>query len=270
MNGRSPAPTNSYIQYGEDSNPTNMAINADMFNYRNPIQTYSFANNYKNYVSARPFSPNELQQIYRDAASSNYSGHIAEWETNSENGIIDDDLQSYDGPNHEEESEITPLLEEAETPLAEARTISEGLETAEAVEGATPYGIAAIALQQIGSIINNAADNSLQNQISSNKVENLQQHGMNLELNSDIISQNQENYARSLQTGGAIGSFLGPAGTLIGRAIASMNEPAFDSTSLNTAGSASGWINPEDSNVVASASAVDLSGDSTIQDNVTS
>lgn len=182
------------------------------------------------------------------------------------NPIIDDDERVQSFTN---EPEIASTTEAAET-AEEAIDATGAVELSEAAlagaEGSTPWGMAAIINQQLGAAVSQSIVSSLQNQSSSDYVQNMQQHGLNVGLNADIIRSQQENVIRNQQVGGTIGSFFGPLGALIGHAIAGYSSGT--SSQLATAGSFQGWVNPQQTNIVASAQTSSDNGAQTQVNNV--
>lgn len=140
------------------------------------------------------------------------------------------------------------------------------LEAGEAAEATNPWGLAAIVNQQIGSAINSAMTTSLTNQQTSDYQQNINQHGVNVGLNADLIRQNEQQTISSKDAGGAIGSFLGPWGTLAGRAIAGDVQPS--QSVLNTDNSFSGRVDPTDTGIAGSASTAAASGVSSMTDSI--
>ncbi|UHR49691.1 MAG: hypothetical protein GuPV2_gp2 [Guiyang polycipivirus 2] len=159
-----------------------------------------------------------------------------------------------------EQTNIDELAIESADNLPE---ISKGIaEAVEVGESSTPFGIAAIVAQQLGSGLNQALNTSLTNQQSQDYLSNINQHGVNVSLNADLIKNAEQQDIDSKSAGGSIGSIVGPLGTLIGRSIAGdvQQAPGY----LNTAGSFSGWVNPTDTSISQSASTASPSGDSTM------
>lgn len=160
--------------------------------------------------------------------------------------------------------ELVEASGEATAEDAAELAVPSALEAGEAEAG--PWGLAAIVSQQVGQATSSAIVSGLQNQSQSDYVQNLNQHGLNVGLNADIIRANQENTIRDQQTGGLIGSFFGPIGALIGHAVA--GYASANPGALNTAGSFNGWVNPQQSNIVASQSTAGDPGTNTQVDNV--
>lgn len=196
------------------------------------------------------------------------------------NPIIDDDLLKtsdvdHSEPNVEPETGLQPATQSLEitggTEVAEeAADVLKAAEIPEAIaegaEASTPWGLAAIVAQQVGNVTSNAITSGLQNQSSTDFAQNIQQHGLNTSLNADIIRSQQQNTIRNQEVGGQIGSFFGPLGALIGHAIAGFSVA--NQSQLATAGSFQGWVNPEQSNIVASAQTSNDNGQNTQVDNV--
>jgi len=157
----------------------------------------------------------------------------------------------------------TEVADEAATVL-DAVKVPEAL--AEGAESATPWGLAALVAQQLGQVTSQALMTQLQNQSTSDFAQNIQQHGLSTTINADIIRSQQDNTIRNQNLGGTIGSFFGPLGALLGHAIA--GYASANPTQLATAGSFQGWINPEQSNIVASAQTSSDNGQDTQVDNV--
>lgn len=159
-----------------------------------------------------------------------------------------------------EQTNIDDLAIESADNLPE---ISKGVaEAVEVGESSTPFGVAAIVAQQLGSGLNQALNTSLTNQQSQDYLTNINQHGVNVSLNAELIKNAEQQDIDSKSAGGSIGSIIGPLGTLIGRSIAGdvQQAPGY----LNTAGSFSGWVNPSDTSISQSASTASPSGDSTM------
>lgn len=170
--------------------------------------------------------------------------------------IIDDDEPVASEREAEEVSEVVPQIEEFEG-------IAEGAEVA---SSSTPWGFAAIVNQQLGQATSKAITTQLQNQSSNDYSANMLSHGLNVGLNASIIQQQQENVIRNQELGGTIGSFFGPIGALIGHAVAGF--ASVNPQLLDTAGSFQGWINPQQSGIVASQTTSGDLGENTQVDNV--
>jgi len=143
----------------------------------------------------------------------------------------------------------------------------------EAVEGAaevaasgTPWTLAAIVNQQLGEVTSRAISTGMQNMSSQNFNSNIQSHGLNVGLNAQLIQSQQEQTIRNQELGGTIGSFFGPIGALIGHAVAGTVQA--NPGLLNTAGSFQGWINPQQTGIVASATTSGDQGVSEMTDTV--
>lgn len=196
------------------------------------------------------------------------------------NPIIDDNLMQISTVDHSEDlvdpqnsiiPESTQLEIEGGTEVAEeAADVLKGAEIPEAIaegaEASTPWGLAAIVAQQAGSAVSSSIVSGLQNQQTADFSQNIQQHGLSTVLNADIIRSQQENTIRNQEVGGQIGSFFGPIGALIGHAVA--GYASANSQQLATAGSFQGWVNPQQSNIVASAQTSNDNGVNTQIDNV--
>lgn len=196
------------------------------------------------------------------------------------NPVIDDNLMQVSTVDHSENlvepttsliPESVQLDIEGGTEVAEeAANVLKTAEIPEAVvegaESSTPWGLAAIVAQQAGSVVSSSIVSGLQNQQTSDFAQNIQQHGLSTTLNANIIHSQQENTIRNQEVGGQIGSFFGPIGALIGHAVA--GYASANSQQLATAGSFQGWVNPQQSNIVASAQTSDDNGTNTQIDNV--
>lgn len=164
--------------------------------------------------------------------------------------------------------------EAAEDPLAIAEDAGaesvEGAETVleagEAAEASNPWGIAAIIAQQIGSAINSAMTTTLTNQQTADYQQNINQHGVNVAQNADLIRQNEQQTISSKESAGTIGSFVGPFGALAGRAIAGNTQP--NQSVLNTDNSFIGRVDPTDTGIAGSASTAAASGVSSMTDSI--
>lgn len=182
--------------------------------------------------------------------------------------IIDDnpepDYQENEFSDNFDPTTTTVETSEATAEEATELAIPEGI--AEASASATPWGLAALVNQQLGQATSQAITSGLQNTVNSNYAQNLNQHGLNVGLNADIIRSQQENTIRNQEVGGTIGSFFGPIGALIGHAVAGYANA--NPNVLDTAGSFQGWINPQQSNIVASQSTAGDPGVETQQDDV--
>lgn len=240
-------------------------------------------------------SPNSSSSLFKNdpvsssAASSNSARYAGSspvrqidldrmWGITEDNPIIDDNAEAERQYLANRESS-EPIDQDAEnlassggdTELAEGLgediDIAEGIaEGSEVAAAGTPWGLAAIVAQQAGSAINAAATAGQENISAQDHMSNLNQHGVNVSLNADIIQQHQQETIKADNAGGAIGSIFGPLGTVIGRAVA--GTVSMNSNVLNTAGSSSGWINPTDTTAANSASSLDPSSQSTMVDNV--
>lgn len=153
---------------------------------------------------------------------------------------------------------ITELPAE-ETGLVEAGEIG--------AESSTPIGLALMVNQQLGSAVNQAMTSASSTQSNQDFVSNMQQHGLNVGIDAQLIRANQENTINRQDVGGSIGSLFGPLGALIGHSIAgvvSANPNLFYNS-----GSFSGAVNSSDLDIVASQSTQQVSGQSNLVDNVT-
>lgn len=196
------------------------------------------------------------------------------------NPIIDDNLLAQSTVDHSEsnpepqgliEPQVSQLELEGGTEVAdEAAEVLGSVKATEAIADAagaeTPWGLAAIVAQQLGNVTSNAITSGLQNQSIQDFNQNIQQHGLSTSLNAEIIRSQQENTIRNQNIGGQFGSFFGPLGALIGHAIAGYSSA--NSSQLETAGSFQGWVNPQQSNIVASAQTSSDNGVNTQVDNV--
>ncbi|UUV42134.1 MAG: hypothetical protein [Macrobrachium rosenbergii virus 2] len=161
---------------------------------------------------------------------------------------------------------LTSGLEDGEEATEELTSgLLEGEEVAESSAG--PLGIALMANQQVGNAVALGLEGS-QNQImNQNYVANSSQHGLNVGLNSSLIRASQDAQIRSQTNGAMAGSMFGPLGALIGHAIGGVI--ASNPTYLNTAASFQGAVNPTDTGIVASESTSAMTGESTMQDDIT-
>lgn len=273
MNGRN----SSTVNFGDtglsnfiDTNLANRTNSNDLwFPWNSSIQANS---NYNGSFSGKTASNDIL-------AADNSRSFQDPWGLQG-NSIIDDDLLKtsdvdHSEPNVEPESGLQPTTQSLEisggTEVAEeAADVLKAAEVPEAIaegaEASTPWGLAAIVAQQVGNVTSNAITSGLQNQSSTDFTQNIQQHGLNTSLNADIIRSQQQNTIRNQEVGGQIGSFFGPLGALIGHAIAGFSVA--NQSQLATAGSFQGWVNPEQSNIVASAQTSNDNGQNTQIDNV--
>lgn len=148
-----------------------------------------------------------------------------------------------------------------------SESVSTGTRVAESI-GAGGVGMAALVAQQIGGAIAQGQAAKTENQIQADRFQNLNQHGLNTQLNADLITSHQEATKNSQLTGGMIGSLFGPVGALIGSAAASVisaNPNLFD-----TARGFGGGVNPTDTGISATMNTSGATGESTMVDNVTS
>lgn len=153
---------------------------------------------------------------------------------------------------------VTPMAQN----LANSAATSSGLST---ISG--PVGMAAFISQQLGQGINAIQTANTTKTIESDYAKNLQQHGTNVGLNSQIVKGQQEAIRDKAFQGGSVGSLFGPIGALIGHAIGGISQSNPDL--FKTAVSSGGQFNPSDTRVSQSASTAAPSGISTLQDNVT-
>lgn len=201
------------------------------------------------------------------------------WGIGEDNPIIDDNAvkeQSYLESKTEATDETGDRMEDLETGTGnEAEggaidtdiTIEEGIaEGAEVASAGTPWGLAALINQQVGASFNNAITTGQENQSSQDFQQNMNQHGVNVSLNANLLQQQQQQTIKADSAGGAIGSIFGPLGVLIGHAVAGTVQA--NPNLFNTAGSSQGWVNPTDTTASNSASTASLSGQSTMVDNV--
>lgn len=142
------------------------------------------------------------------------------------------------------------------------------LETGEAAEATNPWGIAAIINQQLGSAVNEAMTTRLSNEQTADYQQNINQHGVNVGLNADLIRQNEQQTISTKSSAGAIGSFFGPLGALIGQSLSGNSQP--NQNVLNTANSFIGQVNPTDTGISGAASTSAASGISSMTDSVDS
>ena len=106
----------------------------------------------------------------------------------------------------------------------------------------------------------------LTNRQTADYQQNINQHGVGIGLNADLIRQNQQQTISSKDSAGAIGSFFGPIGILIGRSLAGNNQP--DQNVLKTDNSFEGRVDPTDTGIAGSASTTAASGVSSMVDTV--
>lgn len=220
----------------------------DFLTRNNTMQTLGFPS----WKSSGKISESASANIWT-RSSVNPTGPADPWGlTNTGNNIIDDDAIAS-------EAEISESVEAAE----EVTGIAEGAEIA---SSGTPWGFAAIVNQQIGQATSQAISTGMKNQSVADYANNTTSHGLNVGLNASLIQDRQASTIRQQELGGTIGSFFGPVGALIGHAVAgyaSVN-PQF----LDTASSFQGWINPQQTGIVASQSTAGNLGTSTQIDNV--
>lgn len=162
--------------------------------------------------------------------------------------------------------------ETASAALGVGGTIAEetGVVAADAVaEGvAGPVGLALMANQQLGQAVASGMTSAEKTQSSKDLNQNLLQHGLNVDLNAQLIQSNQQATIQNQESGAFIGSMFGPIGALIGHAVAGVVSA--NPTSFLTANSFVGDVNPTDTGIVAAQSTAAATGQSTMQDNVTS
>lgn len=140
------------------------------------------------------------------------------------------------------------------------------LEAGEAAEATNPWGLAAIVNQQVGSAVNQAMTTQLSNQQTADYQQNINQHGVNVGLNADLIRQNEQQTISSKESAGTIGSFFGPLGALIGQSIGGSTQP--NQQILQSANSFQGRIDPTDTGISGSASTAAMSGISSMTDSI--
>lgn len=203
------------------------------------------------------------------------------WGIGPDNDIIDDDNvrertyleNSYlnDNATHNAESasetpsgdtfELLDTGNGEDEDVLDTPEIFTGIAEAEEVgASSTPLGIAALINQQVGQGLNQALTASMQNTQSQDYIQNIQQHGVNVQLNADLIKSAEQQTIDAKTAGGNLASLFGPLGTIIGRAAAGTVQQ--NSNFLNTDASFSGWVNPSDTGIANSASTADPSGQS--------
>lgn len=178
-----------------------------------------------------------------------------------------EELTSIDNQRTTEQELASGITSESAEEASEELT-AEALEGEEVADiGAGPIGFALMANQQIGNAVSMGLEGS-QNQISNqNYVANSSQHGLNVGLNASLIRSNQEAQIRSQTNGAFAGSMFGPLGALIGHAIGGVM--ASNPSILDTAASFQGAVNPSDTGIVASETTAAMTGESTMQDDIT-
>lgn len=147
-----------------------------------------------------------------------------------------------------------------ETGIAEASTVGASV--------AGPLGLALMVNQQLGQAVAQGMSSATETQIASDKTSNLLQHGLNVDLNANMIQANQEATRQNQETGAMIGSMFGPIGALIGHAIAGYVSAS--PSQFQTASSFNGPVDPTDTGIVATQSTSAMTGQSDMVDNVTS
>lgn len=256
------------------SNPMGFSFfgNAGGSTYANSVSTLSLDSSSSTRYYATDQFGNSFIQTHQDRLDE-------AWGIDPSNNIIDNDNdreRSYIKNNSSEDyaannnaakdetsdgfgSELSDVGVTEDAFSADTPEVLEGIaEASEVAAGDTPIGIAALINQQIGQGLNQALSSSLQNQQSQDYISNISQHGVNVALNADIIRQSEQQTIDSKNAGGALGSLIGPLGTVIGRDIAGSVQQ--NSDYLNTDASFAGWVNPSDINISNSASTVDPSG----------
>lgn len=153
----------------------------------------------------------------------------------------------------------------AETAATVSSGVAAGASTAlSSISG--PLGWAAIINQQLGSATNSILSGQDQKAIGGDYAQNIQQHGLNVQLNSEIIRNVQETGARTREAYGAAGSLLGPIGALLGHSVASI--ASVNPQLLQTASGFGGSVNPSQSGIVASQTTAASSNDSVLQNSL--
>lgn len=151
--------------------------------------------------------------------------------------------------------------------VGEAEDAVEAIEAGSSVaESSTPIGLALLVNQQLGQAVTNTQTSAAEQKITSDFVQNSQQHGLNVGLNASLIQSEQMNTLHNQEIGGNIGSLFGPLGALIGHAVAGVVDA--NPSNLFTGNSFQGVSNTTDSNVVASQTTASLSGNSVMENNV--
>lgn len=264
MNGQSSSTIEFASKYGSNIANPNVSFVPSYSQSGNPWDRGLPTNNNRFWVQPNRLSPDEIKMQGQIAFNSTRPADP--WGL-AGNTIIDDDAgESYSenaSTGISDLAESSSILDDVSTGIESAEA---GAEVAEATASATPWGLLAIANQQLGSAVSSAHVSGLQQQSLSDYTTNMQQHGLNVGLNADLIKSNQESSIMRQQTGGSLGSFLGPIGAIVGQAIAGYNS--VDQSSLRTAASFDGWVNPQQTGIVASLSTAGDSGESTQVDNV--
>lgn len=217
------------------------------------------------YYNARNWN-NNLRVIDDDEQSNRT---IEDSSTRTTGGVGSRDLETIgEGPEDGQPSEGTEDAgtSEGDAGLESIEGAEEILEAGEAAESSSPWGLAAIINQQIGSVVNSAMTTQLSTQQTADYQQNINQHGVNVGVNADLIRSNEQQTINTKEAAGAFGSLLGPLGTLIGRSVVGNTPP--DQSVLNTAASFQGRIDPTDTGIAQSATTVAASGTSSMQDTV--
>lgn len=164
---------------------------------------------------------------------------------------------SEDLPSYKEFEEDLPAIEET------AESIETGAEAAEAVGGEASggAGLVLMAGQMAASGINSYLNSSINSGITSQYQKNIQSPGLNSGLNAALIAQHNQANKDLIDAGGTIGSLFGPLGTLAGRQIASSFTSDIPMSTLDTAYSAYGRIDPQSDGINSTQSSVNASGE---------
>lgn len=255
-------PTTAELGAWFNQNTTN--ANMDFLSGSYPVNTTwmdtSSSSVGSSWIKPSRLNDEQLANIWNNPTNNN-TGLNDPWGL-SESQVIDDDpgLPPIENISQSDSTEIAEEVAEA------GETAEETLEAVEAASSSTPWGIAAIINQQLGSAVSQANVEGLRQQVNSDYSQNIQQHGLNVGLNADIIRLQQESSISRQMVGGSLGSFLGPFGALIGQAIAGYNS--VNQQALQTAGSFGGWVNPLQTNIVASQTTAGDPGQQIQEDNV--
>lgn len=268
MNGR-PTPTIKFGNYGLSD-----FINSDLAHNTNSDHlSFPWGNNIQAYSNKNGLFNGKFTSQRSDALATTNT-RPSNWREDpwgfigSGNTIIDDNERVQSTVDHSVQpvEDLSADAEEGEEAINALEAVKIPEAVAEGAEASTPWGLAAVIAQQLGSVTSQAITAGQENQSANDFASNIQQHGLSTSLNADIIRSQQQQSIRNQEIGGQIGSFFGPLGALIGHAIAGYNS--VNQSQLQTAGSFQGWVNPQQTNIVASAQTSQDNGSPNQIDNV--
>lgn len=159
----------------------------------------------------------------------------------------------------------TATTAEAAGVANKAADITTGVvQTAEGVASATPVGMIALLNSMAGDATAAGINAANMSNISKNFVSNSMKPGASSTFQAQLIRDRDTAHAGITNAGAKIGGIAGPLGAWFGSLIANAIQdsgPKNDYEDFKTAYSFDGRVNPQDTNLVGSATTNDLSGE---------